>query len=321
MELSIDDWRECARMFYEVFPHDPSSTKPVSVDATPFGRLLLTAVTMPGQVLVHDPVIQKAANHEYLLFEQFFEGGGLAGVDGISFGSSPRRLHIIDMSRRYVSDKASSRSRGILIPHAAVNYCPGVDLPYASICIRSPMGRLLVAAHDLMTSAASTASSEEIAALGDAFTELVGRFMLGRNTQAPDDASHRIDGGDIRDFILSNLHRPDLDATLLMREFAMSRAALYRRFSSVGGVDRFIRNRRLDRCFLELVGKRYQRGKVSEVSRRMNFHDAKSFNRAFRRRFELSPSECASACSTQAKAAPLPFQEFELAHNWLRQLS
>lgn len=321
MKLSIEEWRDHSRDFYEVLPQDPRSTDTVELEVTSFGGLLLTSVTMPAQILIHDPLIQKASNHEYLLFERFFEGAGHGEVGETCFYSSTQHLHLIDMSQRYVSQKERARSRGVLIPHTAVGYSPGQDPAYVSIDMLSAEGRLLLSAHELITSMTPDASDEETAVLSGAFIDLVSRIMLRRHSQYETSEGNSVRPHDIKEFILSNLHRRDLDANLLMETFSISRSALYRKFTYQGGIERYIRDRRLDRCFFELAGKERARGRVAEVARRMNFSDSKVFNRAFRRRFDMSPVECMRAYPPEVAYSDQQYPDIELATKWLRGLT
>ena len=316
MRLSIDQWRELARPYYDVIPQRPTAEAGVEIEARQACSLLLTQLEAPAQMLVHDPESRKSVDHDYLLFERFYQGGGAGEVADIVFAVRPSRLHLIDMSRRYVSRKIDSTSRGVLIPHGVIGFQRGVDPTFATVDIASPGGRLLIAAHDVLVATNQTA--EEVSEIALAFVDLVRRFMLRRAcaTFVVDD--NRLTGRLLREYIQANLDKPDLDSDRLIATFGISRATLYRHFREDGGVSRFIQNRRLDRCFFEFAGSPQTRGLISRVAKRWCFQDAPSFNRSFQKRFSVAPSDCLVNATEASEAAPTALMR--LSQAWFQQL-
>jgi AraC-like DNA-binding protein len=90
-------------------------------------------------------------------------------------------------------------------------------------------------------------------------------------------------------YIDDHLTEIDLDATHIRREFRISRAHLYRLFPEYGGIQRHIRTLRLDLAFRALCENPDQR--ISWVAERSGFTSDRQFQRAFLRRFEMTPSE------------------------------
>jgi len=109
----------------------------------------------------------------------------------------------------------------------------------------------------------------------------------------PDGAPHQPWLRDLQNRILAyideHLTEASLDATRVRRAFRISRAHLYRLFPDYGGVQRYIRNRRLDGAFRDLCENPEQR--ISQVIERNGFASERQFQRAFMERFEMTPSE------------------------------
>ncbi len=290
----------------------------MDVDVRPLHDLLLSRISAPEQMLVHDPKTRRDVSHDYLLFERFHSGGGLGEVADVGFSAHPSRLHLVDMSRRYVSLKGASRSEGVLIPHALVAYDPSVDPAVASIDLVSGRGRLLASAHQLLTRSSVQADAEETSELVAVFVSLVERFMLGRQTTAARERAEASLPLVLRNYIRTHLADPGLGPEKLCAAFGVSRAALYRHFEDEGGVGRYLRNRRLDRCFYELAGLPPARGRVSRVAHRWGFHDPTRFNRLFRERFGMPPSACCA--DDNGGAAMTPPRILFTIQTWLRQL-
>jgi AraC-like DNA-binding protein len=95
----------------------------------------------------------------------------------------------------------------------------------------------------------------------------------------------------MRRFVEANLMRPDLDAELLVKTFAVSRATLYRQFTPLGGVSEFIRKRRLRRAVVELMTKQAGKNTVDSVATRLGFSSAIAFSRSFKMAYGFNPSD------------------------------
>ncbi|WP_223653504.1 two-component regulator propeller domain-containing protein [Hymenobacter psoromatis] len=91
----------------------------------------------------------------------------------------------------------------------------------------------------------------------------------------------------------ANLDNPDFGVPMLVREMSMSQSVFYRRIKSITGqsVAEFIRDVRMKRAaqLLATAGLR-----VSEIAYQVGFEDAKHFREAFRKIYDLSPSEYAA---------------------------
>lgn len=318
MRFDLEQWRDVASPFYEVYPHEPAENAGVEMDIEDYEGLFLAKIATPSQTLVHDPATRKGVCHDYLLFERFYSGGGHAEVADIGFDVTPSRLHAIDMSQRYVSVKQRSVSRGICIPHAALGYVPGDEAPLKSLVLDSPKGRLLASAHAELVTAHADKTAEDSTLMAQTFVGLVRQLLLGSGSGEASDENDLPLALLLRDYVATNLHRPDLDSDTLTAVFGISRATLYRHFENEGGVARYIRDLRLDRCLNELAGAKAAHGRVAAVARRWCFTDASHFNRLFRERFGISPSAYLST-GTQPRSKA-PSDQSCIIEHWLGQL-
>lgn len=318
MRFDLEQWRDVASPFYEVYPHEPAENAGVEMDIEDHEGLFLAKIATPSQTLVHDPATRRGMCHDYLLFERFYSGGGRAEVADIGFDIAPTHLHAIDMSQRYTSVKARSRSHGVCIPHAALGYVPGDEAPITSLALDSPKGRLLASAHAELMTAHADRTAEDTAVIAQTFVGLVRQLLLGpRSGEVSEDSDLPL-AFLLRDYVTTNLHRPNLGSDMIMSAFAISRATLYRHFESEGGVARAIRDLRLERCFFELAGAKAAHGLVAAVARRWHFTDATHFNRLFRQRFGTSPSQCLSTGVRPGSKAPS--DQVRIIEHWLNRV-
>jgi AraC-like DNA-binding protein len=92
-----------------------------------------------------------------------------------------------------------------------------------------------------------------------------------------------------RRYIEANLGQLDLTLENVLAVSQLSRPTLYRLFEPEGGLAAYIRNRRLREAADELH--RHPHRAIVEVAYGWGFNSASDFSRAFRRAYEMSPSD------------------------------
>jgi AraC-like DNA-binding protein len=92
-------------------------------------------------------------------------------------------------------------------------------------------------------------------------------------------------------FCKQNLHRPELSPKLVAAHFGISLRTLHGRFENLGKTfGRWLLEMRLDSCSRALKDPSQHRY-ISELAYNCGFNDLSHFNKAFRNRFEMSPTE------------------------------
>jgi AraC-like DNA-binding protein len=108
----------------------------------------------------------------------------------------------------------------------------------------------------------------------------------------------------VRLLIQANLSDPHLGPEFLVKHGGVSRSTLYRLFEPMGGVRRYIRQRRLNRAF-RLLSNPAQRGeRIGSIASRCGFENDAVFSRAMRQAYRMSPSEVRAAASDDTQLAP-----------------
>lgn len=96
----------------------------------------------------------------------------------------------------------------------------------------------------------------------------------------------------IKIFIQNRLADPALGVNLLMQEFGLSRASLYRLFAECGGVAAYVRRCRLEMAYGSLSRTRGDRtGVVGTVAEQLCFYDTAHFTKSFKARFGVCPRD------------------------------
>ncbi len=97
--------------------------------------------------------------------------------------------------------------------------------------------------------------------------------------------------GAVRAYIEDALNDPALGADQLCRVFGLSRRTVYRMFADVGGVARYLTERRLVRAFADLSASPPASGLILAVAERYGFVSQSHFSRQFRKRFLIAPND------------------------------
>lgn len=122
----------------------------------------------------------------------------------------------------------------------------------------------------------------------------------------------------IRRVIEENLSNPELDPEFLTQTCGVSRASLYRQFEALGGVAKFIQERRLARVYQDLVDPSLAHERINTVSQRWGFTNAAVLTRAFRRQYDIKPSELRSATVKPKASGPQHSKRgFAMLQHWL----
>jgi AraC-like DNA-binding protein len=106
--------------------------------------------------------------------------------------------------------------------------------------------------------------------------------------------------------IEANLRDPALTADSLCARFRLSRSYLYRLMEPFGGVARYIRGRRLRLAMTMLNDPQGRSRRVADVAYACGFADEKTFGRAFRAEFAMTPSEARDPSGPAADVAAPP---------------
>ena len=244
---------------------------------------------------------------QHLLLRLYLEGHGAGLFDGSPFRTGPGDIHLFDQAPASCGVTADGhRLQSVFIPYAAVGYQPGRHPRHLCIDADSAVGRVLRAAIEALFAGLPRTPQAEALPLAAGFAGLVQGLLL---TAAPDaERFHALDAARrlaMRRYLEEHLADPGLGAASLCAAFHASRATVYRDFTEDGGVARFIVRRRLERAFSDLAGGPPRRGHVRQVAERWGFACPYHFSRAFRRQFDLWPSEVFEARgATQPDARP-----------------
>lgn len=310
--LRSEAWREITRPFFETtwYPGEDGAPLEGSLRSRSIGSLLIGPTSFNRQQYRRDRrVILRGGLDQYLL--QLFVAGTLEGdCDGQAISVGPGDICVFDLARPFVSRVQTGSTISIVLPREGIDSAAGGrSLHGVTLKAGSPVTRLLANFIVSLSDAAADMASADALAIEEA---AIGLFVSGLLRQVPD-----ISMGDpavaqvlrrrVLDFIDANLSEPELGLALLMRHFRVSRAHLYRMFASDGGVVKAVRERRLDAAYRELTRPGRPPRSVTDIAHVLGFSSSSQFQRAFRARFGMTPSEA------REEALSISFADHRLA--------
>lgn len=125
--------------------------------------------------------------------------------------------------------------------------------------------------------------------------------------------------GEIRRHVDAHIADPDLTAENTAAAFGMSMRKLYYLFEPHGGFSHYVQAERLRRCRTELTDPAHRHESVADIAERYGFTHRKSFIRAFRRSFEMTPREMRALAAEGRSHTRREAGERHMWH-WIREL-
>ncbi|WP_165218823.1 helix-turn-helix domain-containing protein [Affinirhizobium pseudoryzae] len=110
-------------------------------------------------------------------------------------------------------------------------------------------------------------------------------------------------GRDVRRFIEDHLDDPDLVPAKIATRFGLSRSQLFRQFDSAGGVETYIRRRRLRRTLVDLSDPTLLNRSIGEIAYAAGFADEAHFSRMFKTTYGTTPRAFRKGAGTKGPAA------------------
>lgn len=189
------------------------------------------------------------------------------------------------------------RFRTIAIDRATLlATCPGVENVVARpLAIPEPLRALISNYHATVLPLASSLEPSLRNAIGEHFVDLVSLALspsVDHRELAKKRGLRAARLAAIKTFTLDNLADHSLSASRVAEHFKISARYLHLLFSDEEATfSAFLLQLRLDKCKSVLCDPRFRHSTISEVALSAGFGDLSYFNRTFRHRFGLTPSE------------------------------
>lgn len=249
---------------------------------------------------------------------------GKVTLDDPAIRLRPGDVTVQDLAAPTVFAMTEAKSIHLIVPRAALpaSVASAAPEPCRILSGRTAVAILLRGLLETLIKAARYLTSAQGTVLGASVPDFIARCI------GPAAGPARTGNGDLgrrlRRYVEENLNRKDMTPSRLAREFGVSRSQLYRQFETTGGVEAFIRRRRLHRALLVLCDPRQADRRIADIAYETGFADEAYFSRRFRQAFGRSPREARIAAlqgdRPNLKSPPLVPADGTTFADWLRTL-
>jgi AraC-like DNA-binding protein len=319
----FEAWHEAARPLFDTAPGHQERSFSGGGTVARLGELIVTEVDFTGQRFRRTR--RHTAETGGFSLQLYTRGGVVGTTEDVPYRLAPDRIALFDFSREHHAIATQpSEVLGASIPRDQLDISAAVDPPAVMWSRISPAGRLLIGALRLLRGEIDRLPAAQAAEAAAGFIGLLNGLLGSRREVHDPRLVRQLCLATMGRYIERNLGRPELDAAMLGRAFASSRTRLYDLFRERGGVERYLRQRRLSRCFRDLAAAAPGTTRIVKVAERWGFHDQSHFHRLFKQQFGLRPSDVlasqAGGPADDARHGADLRQGFATAHAWFRSL-
>lgn len=286
-----------ASMVRDVFEAEPLDAEPpcgATIAAWHLGTTMIGTFAGPPTRFSRDSALIASSGLDQLLVQLYVEGGFVGTA-----GEVPIRIEAGDLCVFDLADTIETRSSrfaniSLLVPRETLrrdvedaSRLGGLVIPGGAA-----MGAMLADHLRSLVRNIDALRGEEATLAAGATMALVratlGAAMRAGRSASPAKAHQAAPLRRAFDYIDAHIDDPALDVDSIAQALGCSRAALFRLFSAQGGVETYVRRRRLGGAARELADQtRVLR--VGEIAGRWGFASDAAFSRAFRQAFGISP--------------------------------
>ncbi|GJE68549.1 helix-turn-helix domain-containing protein [Methylorubrum podarium] len=306
-------------VFQATLPSGRLLSGPIAMDNYHLGELLVGEVRAPAQILERTPRMVAQQGLDHLLLQFYHSGTSRVEVAWGEADVGPNTCILFDLAQPATVVAEPVHATNLLLPRALVaESVPNVASlhGHAFDYATDRVSRLFFTCVRELVDCADMLDVHQLPHISQAVAMLGSACLRGRAAARP--ANEVQLSIAIRQYIERELGSPRLDAEMLAAQFGLSRATLYRQFISEGGVQRFIRERRLLRAMKMLTQPTATgRHRVSTVAYTTGFSDEKTFSRAFKRRFGFLPRETEVGAGVWGRTADTQ----PVLQSWLKELA
>ena len=267
-----------------------------SVASHDAGGLNLTQVNSDAQTVVRTSKLIARSSDDVMLISLAVQGDGCVVQDGREARLTPGDLALYDTTRPYELHFGAPFTQWVLkVPRDALRLRFDTPAAFTAACVSgaTPLGRLTQEFLTGFIALPTTTPHPMLERLAEQALDLVAMALAEQApTRVSEGAYRSALATRMRSFIEQNLHRADLDGTMIAGAFGMSPRSVRNVFAAQGTTPGgYILMRRLKRARILLVEPAQHRRLIGEIAYAAGFSDLSYFSRSFRAAFGQSPRE------------------------------
>jgi AraC-like DNA-binding protein len=290
-DAPFEAWRSVLDILFDSAParHAPPASFRADLAVHHFGSFLLCRSVADGGRYRRNDLRLARDDLDHIVVSCVVRGRVGLSVPRLS-RLSPGDVAVFDLSTPVAFVMRSAEAVHLIVPRALLpaSVAPAQPVSGRILSRGTAIGVFACGAIQALAEAAMRFGANELAALGSIIPDLIASCLGPADATAPTARSGDL-GRRLRRHIEDNLHQRDLTTARLTRELGVSRSQLFRQFETTGGVETYIRRRRLRRSLFALCDPRHADRRIGDIAFDMGFADEAHFSRLFRQAFGLSP--------------------------------
>lgn len=291
------DWPSLAPL-YRTTPQEPFD---VRSERLRLGEVVVQYVRITGQEWVRDGAVLRSWDPDHLMVAITLEGQAAGTLGRAGFATKAGDVHLVSLARPSAHVSTASRTIVLAIPRRMAAD-RGIDVEAVHGAVLNSTVSGLLTSHLLTVRAAAARTAAASAPLiGRSAVDLLALALADSGRVQQGTPTGR-EGASIaaRALIERELGSQALGAARLSRTLGISRSTLHRLFAEHGGVQAYVRDRRLDAVRRALLDPACTEG-IAMLAERFGFSDPAHLSRLFRARFGMTPSECRGEAQLEAR--------------------
>lgn len=327
-EERFEEWRRSISVVFDVAPvaRQDLSDFSATVDGTHLGSLIIGNIDFGAQQFSRSrPRVARDSLDHYLV--QWYRSGGFVGqADGREIEVQAGDIVVFDLTRTLHTWARPSGVMSLLLPRELLDQTiPGATDLHGSVLPAGNVFADLLADHlHSLHRRLPGVPLSHAPAVAQATTQMIAACVRpGTRTLA--EARAGLQGVTLerlQQYIGRHLGT-ELSPASLAQAFGISRTLLYELFEPLGGVAKYIQQRRLQRAFLALTNPANRRLRIAEIALRVGFSSESHFSRAFRAAFGATPTDVRAvslAAHDLRHGHPMPTESSAEYAEWVRGL-
>lgn len=256
------------------------------------GELVIHYTRMTGQRWERDAAMLRSHHPDALSVAITLAGEARGRMGETDFRTGAGSVQLCDLAQTSIHESAASRTILVSVPRP-IAAARGLDVKALHGTVLRSGAAALLAPHLLgLRETAPELDLDDGALLGRTVLDLLCVAVASSGQAAAPSAAARTGASAIaaRREIEALLGSPSLTAASLCRRLGVSRTTLHRLFEAEGGVQAYVRGRRLEAARRALADPANAEP-IHALAERLGFSDAPHLSRLFRTRYGLAPSD------------------------------
>jgi len=255
-------------------------------------KLLLSRCTTSAQQFIRGPLKVASDGIDYYLIQTHSEGTQLVSREGSQCLVKPGDLLIIDLAEPHRAITSDFSHLSLIVPRQLLSSL--LNAPNNQHCRilnrNNPLTRIVVSHLHTLEEQVRCMSLQHLKQQINPTLNLLACAMNSSTDQSGCTGSNLSAPlfKDIKKFIELQLDST-LNTEVICKHFRLSRSTLYRLFESVGGIRRYIRERRLKGSLEALITAPHNT-RLIDIACQYGFRSEAHFSRTFRLKYGISPS-------------------------------